>query len=555
MIMQIYDIMKKAKLYAIATLVFVVFASGCDSLLDTSPPHFVTTNSLYISLDGFEAGINGMYEMVREERSGRSSNHMIGSQFMGGTDNLVTNHSSGSLFSGIFNSWGDINNPTHGDISANFTWLYSIINSANSIIGHAEQENIDLEGERNRIIAEARAVRAWAYRHLTYGWGDVPLSLEESTGATIQTDWTRAPVEEVRAQIIEDLLFAEEHIPIEASLPGRITKGAVQHYLAEMHLAMGDPDNALSWADEVINNPAYELVTERYGVSSDEPGVPIMDMFQEGNENREQGNTEALWVFQFGLDMVGGGQSYWRRWHAARYGDWSVDGVSALQDTYERGGRGRSRLSLTQWAINLYEDEDDRASNHAIRKYFILKDAEANAPYPADRLPPGYEYGDTLRLDWSEDITPESASRMNWPFSRKVEGTDPNNVGGSAQYNDQVYLRLAETYLLKAEAQYLIGDVEGAAETLNVVRRRSNASEITAGDVDIDFILDERSRELVVEEHRRHTLLRTGKWLERTREHNHNGGQLISDRDTLYPIPQDVIDANLTGDMPQNPGF
>jgi hypothetical protein len=71
----------------------------------------------------------------------------------------------------------------------------------------------------------------------------------------------------------------------------------------------------------------------------------------------------------------------------------------------------------------------------------------------------------------------------------------------------------------------------------------------------LDFILDERSRELFLEEDRRITLLRTSKWLERTRLHNNNGGANIAERDTLYPIPQPVIDANLTKKMPQNPGY
>src|SRR5690606_26644864 len=100
---------------------------------------------------------------------------------------------------------------------------------------------------------------------------------------------------------------------------------------------------------------------------------------------------------------------------------------------------------------------------------------------------------------------------------------------------------LADTYLLKAEAQYLLGDITGAAETINVIRIRSNASEISPDQVTLDFILDERARELVIEEHRRHTLLRTGKWLERTRKYNKNGGQLIAERDTLLPLPQSVI--------------
>ena len=71
----------------------------------------------------------------------------------------------------------------------------------------------------------------------------------------------------------------------------------------------------------------------------------------------------------------------------------------------------------------------------------------------------------------------------------------------------------------------------------------------------LDFILDERSRELFMEEERRNTLLRTHTWYDRTKAHNFFGGEKITLRDTLFPIPQDVIDANLTKPMEQNPGF
>ena len=76
----------------------------------------------------------------------------------------------------------------------------------------------------------------------------------------------------------------------------------------------------------------------------------------------------------------------------------------------------------------------------------------------------------------------------------------------------------------------------------------------------LDFILDERSRELVTEEERRFTLLRTGTWLTRTKLYNPLPGPAgtvssIAPRDTLFPIPQPVIDANLTKTMPQNPGY
>lgn len=549
--------------YSIAFISALLIFSACsEEWLEEKPPHLITTESLYSSLEGFETGLNGLYALVREEREGRSgTNYLRADVFLNGTDNMVTNHRDG--FARVAEDWVAQNNPFNSDIGSTFTWLYRTINAANTIINQAEnRDDVDWTGgtgteeeNKNRILAEAKAVRAWAYRHLTFGWGDVPLSLEESLGSTVRTDWERTPVVQVRNQMKSDWLFAEKHLSAEPPVPGKISKGAVQHYLAELYLVLDKPDSTLYWANQCINTPAYQLITERYGVKSNEPGVPFMDMFYDGNSNREEGNSEALWVWQWEYETIGGGGSIMRRWHSTRYADIRVGGVRPIQYTIERGGRGLARMSLTKWGIENYEPEDNRASNFAIRKYFILKDASQNAPAPADRLPNGYQYGDTIHLDWSKDITASAKNRRDWPFSRKWESTIETNMQEAAQYNDQVYLRLADTYLLKAEALLLLGSPGEAAQTINIIRERSNASPVSAGDIDIDFILDERSRELLAEEHRRYTLLRTGKWLERVQLYNHNGGQVATERDQLFPIPQSVIDANLTQEMPQNPGF
>ncbi|GEO03732.1 hypothetical protein AAE02nite_13960 [Adhaeribacter aerolatus] len=553
---------------AMPLLMLMMFGCALDTL-DEKPPHLITTNTLYTSLAGFETGLNGLYGLVRQEREGSEGatlpytsnpNALRVELAMNGTDNMCTNVAD--RFSIVASLWGERNSPGNVQITSNFIWLYTTVNAANTIINQAERgKNNDWTGgggnsetNKNRVIAEAKALRAWAYRHLTYGWGDVPLNLEESLGSTIKTDWERAPVAVVRKQIISDLAFAEKHIPVEPAVRGKISRGAVQHYLSEMYLVMNKPDSALYWANQVINNPAYKIKTARYGKNANAPGVAFMDMFQDGNSNREEGNTEALWVWQF-ANGIGGGVNIMRRWHMSQYDLITIGGVRPLKLTVERGGRGVSRFTLTKWAIDLYEPQDERGSNFAIRKFFTLNNAAANAPWPADLLPPGYAYGDMIKMNWSQPITPTFNSRADWPYSRKFDGTDPANPSGSSSFNDQVYLRLAETYLLKAEAQLLLGSAAGAAETINVLRRRAHASEVDASKIDIDFILDERSRELVLEEHRRYTLLRTGKWLERTKLHNLNGGQFITERDKLYPIPKSVIDANLTKKMTQNPGF
>lgn len=550
---------------------FLLITFSCSKdILDEDPPHLITTETLYTSLAGFEAGLNGVYNLVRMEREGGNGCRM--EIFMNGTDNLTPNSDSKDLgnWGEIPRFWGDRLNAQDVAVRNHFRWLYSVVNAANTIISQAQtREDVNWNGpggnaeeNKNRVLGEAKALRAWAYRHLSGSWGDVPLNLEESKGSTIRTDWVRTPVADVRRQILRDLLFAEKHIPVEPTMSGSITKGAVQHYISEMYFYFNKPDSALYWADKVINTSNYKLITARYGVRKNKPGVAVQDMWYEGNENRDQGNTEALWVFQFQKDALGGGSSSggWRRIHCSRYADMVVNGVRPLRNTYERGGRGATRMSLTNWAISIYEPQDDRASQYAMRKYFILNDAAANAPYAADRLPPGYHYGDTIWCDWGpvgvNEITSANRINVRRPFMRKAEGCDPDNVDSDGrQYNDQPYLRLAETYLLKAEAEYRLGKLAEAAETLNIIRRRSHASEITADDVDIDFILDERSRELVAEEHRRYTLIRCGKLIERAKLYNFNGGQFITERDQLYPIPQEVIDANLTGVMPQNPGY
>lgn len=555
--------MKNIKLFITIALFFMAFQSCNEDLLNEDPPNIVTSVSLFVDYSGFEIALNGLYAEVRKEKEPLRGSSTVQQMTMNGTDILVTNHFSDG-FARIAQDWGDRNNPSEPFYADVFTWLYSIVNAANIIIEEAEtRDDVDWTGgpgneagNKNLVLAEARALRAWAYRHLTFGWGDVPLNLEPSTGTTIRADWERTPVNEVRNQMIADWLFAEQHIPVEPRQAGTLTKGAIQHYLAEAYLTINDAANALNWANKAIETPEYQLITERYGVNAGDLGVPFMDMFTDGNINRKQGNTEALWVFNYQRNTIGGGgENNTRRDHHSRYVSIRVGGVSPFQVTIDRGGRGFGRNSLTKWSIENFDRQDDRGSDFAIRKFFVLRDALANAPAPADNLPPGFNYGDTIFLDFTKDISASNRNVVAWPWCKKVDWADPVDIGGSPSFKDFLYLRLGETYLLKAEAQFLLGQADAAAETINVLRRRANATEISGADVDIDFILDERARELMLEEHRRYTLLRTGRWLERTKLYNQNGGQLITERDRLFPIPQVVIDANLKERMPQNSGY
>ncbi len=509
-----------------------------EDFLTESPPNIIVPENLYTDLAGFQAGLNALYAQARKVREGASGTNLLMSEaWTVGVDNGFANYPAGT--ERIFNEWGTRNNALEDYYLDIWTWLYQTINAANTIINRAENPDVDwTEDQKNEVVAEARFFRAWCYRHLTYLWGDVPLNLDEASGESIRTDWERTPQQDVFKQMEEDLLFAEEHLPETSDNPGKLTKAVAEHYLAELYLRMGEPEKAEEKANAVIGSGLYSLITERYGVHATEPGVPFMDQFVDGNVNRNEGNTEVLWAFQLQLDVPGGGASIMRRYWVNRY--YSNKGIAV---TAEYGGRGIGRLSPTAWAINLYEPWDDRGSDYAIRKFYLYNDP--------DNLPSGKQLGDTLFLDW----TTEKMSNPKWPSTRKWDWTDPLDESGTAQYGDQPYVRLAETYLLLAEAQFDEGKLPEAAATLNIVRERSHASPIDAGDVTIDFILDERSRELLAEGERRYALLRTGKWLERTQLHNPLAAPNVTERDKLFPIPQAVIDANLGAGMPQNPGY
>jgi len=537
------------KIFILVALIGVTAACSEDILVE-DPPHILAADNLYKDITGFDAGLNGLYAQFRRERGGEtygSSNDLMIDPAISGVDNMYGNQRSG--WARIGNDWGTRNNPSDAHYRRFWVWLYETINGANTIINRAETAEVNwTEEEKNRVIAEARLFRAWCYRHATYMWGDVPYSDKESDGSSIKTDWDRTPVADVRANIIADLLFAEANLPETRDVPGRLTKGVATHYLAEMYLAVGDPSSALAKAQDLISNGPYSLITERYGVQANQPGSPFTDMFFDGNSNKAEGNTEAILVIQCELEVIGGYFNIMRRWTRGRSHSINVDGTSGLIDfTVENGGRGLGRIGPTRYAMELYEAGDDRGGPAAWRTYEVLNDPDTSA------YPPGWAPGDTTYHDWKGQD--ESEKNNYWPSTRKWDYANPADLSGARSYNDIVYLRLAETYLLLAEAQLLTSDPAGAATTLNTLRARSNASPITAGDVTIDFILDERSRELYSEEHRRYTLLRLDKWFERTQLYNKVGGPNIVERDKLFPIPQDVIDANLTKEMAQNPDY
>src|SRR5690606_32681942 len=206
------------------------------------------------------------------------------------------------------------------------------------------------------------------------------------------------------------------------------------------------------------------------------------------------------------------------------------DGKSLfIGPTSKYGGDGGGWMVATDYMLHeVWQDDpnDMRNSSHN-----IIRDIAADNPeskyYGRNIIESGAINGfpNTLNRWWSA-IFAKSTPINDFPKEVILdEATGLVSSGAQSTFRDHYIFRLADTYLLRAEAYLGKGELDKAADDINEVRSRANARPITANDVTLDYILDERARELNFEEPRILTLMRMGKLVEKVKLHDpmHNG--------------------------------
>jgi starch-binding outer membrane protein, SusD/RagB family len=538
--------MKKLSYLVLSVISLLLFFTSCKkSFLEEKVYSSYSPETLKDSL-GLEASLTGLYNHLSQffttsDRQGWLNVWQVG-----------TDIAYAAQQEGIEVPYFNYNLLNSTDAAAGFTWswAYRMINNANIIIKNVQDPALGsmTQAGRNAVEGEARFFRAYAYNILVTCFGRVPLIKEPLTQP--KTDFVRNPIEEINKLIEEDLLFAGNNLPdidnvktnTKGRMYGRANKAMAQQLLAEAYLRMGKNDLAEQQALAVINSGKFSLTTSRYGIRANQPGDPFSDMFIYGNQRRGQGNKEAIWVFEMEnpASVTGGitnNPQQRRVWVPAYYQ------ITGMKITDSLGGRGLARLRLNDFVVyGLYEQNDMRNSSYNFRRQYYYNDPSKPALYGK---PVPYSGFDTIfRIA---------------PHTTKWYEFNPNDEFGFAMIKDIPLMRLGETYLLLAEAQFRQGKLDEAAATLNVIRARANATPVTAADVTLDFILDERVRELVGEENRRMTLMRTGKLVERALRYNSvsplNQMSGISDKNLLLPIPQSEINLNKDAVLEQNPGY
>jgi len=455
--------------------------------------------------------------------------------------------------------------------------LYKGINTCNAVIERAPAANV-ADATKKLRVAEMKFLRAHYYFILTQQWGGVDLRLTETLGPTKKT--ARATEAQMYAAIISDL---ESAIPdldpkIRSSDYGRATKAAAEHLLARVYLtkatssakAADDYTKAATLAQSVISNYGFKLLPDFASVFAQGAGEindevifsvqytsdPLTNI-NSANTNNGEGNKLHLY---FGMQYD----------------------VQAGMKRDIVNDRPFKRLRPTDYLLETCFK--DRVNDSRYKKTF--KDTwlsnnpgTYNTAFDNSKKTVTFKTGDTTiyipGVEWTlaqraakpyQVLVPSAYTAALFPTLQKFLDPLRPDLTYEAGSRDYLAFRLAETYLILAEAQFKLGKTTEAVAAINTVRRRAAwpgkeaAMEITTAQLDMEMIMQERARELAGEQMRWFDLKRWGNLVERVKLYNPDGAANVKDVHNLRPIPQTQIDrtekaADGSAGFAQNPGF
>ncbi len=582
---------------------------GCTDVLDEQPRQL--TPEYFQTAQGLEAGVTAAYASFRNFYGNEGGMNVT----VYGTDEFTHGE---QVTNAPFNVYNNALNPADGSPGSIWGRAYPAINTCNGIIELGAVADDIADADRDRLMAEAMFIRANWYYLLVTQFGPVTLDLGSGPlrfNQSVENFASRDPIEEVYAAIINDLETISDEVT--GALPnsrpgsgneGRAWKASALHLLSKVYLSRAWSTAAESGDFQRAYETAMRLIDNKGTYGVDILG-DFADVHAEGNEY----NAETLFMVNWNDDLTYndfspfGGPNYQNRssfFFLCRYDD-NLTGL--VRDS--QNGRPWVRYKPTPWLLHsAFADKinDSRYDKSFTTVWYVNS--------PSTRNPNNLEEGDTavwmVPQHLAAEVAPTKDSRRYLVFLPD-EATDPEGYFGQsfADYNGYdiqnryypslkkyqstgprpnddpnitslrpfIVYRLAETYLIAAEAAYQLGNVQEAADLINVVRSRAASSPETVPnmtnntlseltDSGIDYILDERSRELAGEQMRWLDLVRTQKLIERVNNYNNTParpGALVPDPQpfhTLRPIPQGQVDSSVDptqadGRFPQNEGY
>ncbi len=548
------------KSFVSSILILLAFlgSSSCENALQEDVISQIGTDYLNTP-KGIEDAVHAAYSTMRSWYGTERGNNLT----VFGTD-LYTNGSDGGWkFMNTYTNQFDTRN---GHVREIWDEFYRGINTCNAIIDRVPEVTGMDETRKSQRIAEARFIRAHHYFLLVQLFGPVDLQLNETTLPTKAV--TRTPESEIYAAIIQDLELAIPDLEDRSASNdyGRATKYAAEHLLGKVYVtkatsssAAGDDyAKAETYLRDVIQNSGLRLLSN-FG-----------DVHAFGNEI----NDEIIWSVQYTRSPLtnGGGNNT----HVFFLMEYDIQ-PGMIRDT--ENGRPFKRYRPTEYTLETVFQDRENDSRYKMSfkdTYLANRPGTYNATFDPTKSSLTFAQGDTTIFLPGFEMSPEEMSKRPYQvlvpslYTDKLypslsKHLDPGRVDRTQFEGGRNYLamRLADTYLLLAEAQFGQGKVTDATETINHVRRRAawpgkeNEMEITPEEFTFEFLMEERARELIGEQTRWLDLKRWGNLVERVKLHNPQAAPNIQDFHLLRPIPQNQIDRAEGGEsnFPQNPGY
>ncbi len=431
---------------------------------------------------------------------------------------------------------------------------YNGIKNANTIIAYAPTITTLSEAVKNKYIGQAYFHRAFRYYALVFQYGDVPLVTKLPTAP--KQDYKSTKRDAILKMLQQDMEFAVQWVPDQNQIGkvGEVNKGACRMLLSKIYLALGEYQKAKEQLDIIIDQSGYSLMTDNFGTfnAGGEPEAwpikrnVIWDMHRAENKLIAANKEVIMGIPNRGLETESFVKMLTMRILYPFFfnnGVKTTDGKQALLNLkrnhkdyearydYMRSlGRGIATWRLTPWAqkgewyVNGKLDKGDLRHSVDAGNWVCMDSLVCNNKASVD-------YGKHIRLyDDNGNLLCNDSIRRWFDFPHyKLYLDDPvneANVSGSDGYrgatnggNADWYLyRLAEAYLLRAEAKFYIDPTDPTiADDVNIIRQRAHCTEMyTRGQVTIGDIMDERARELFMEEWRNVELKRVSLCLARS---------------------------------------
>lgn len=485
---------------------------ACESFLEEDPRDIVSPTNFFNSEAEFRSAINGLYEIYH----GNSLHGKIGLDrfYENGADVIGPNRAFGQVepIQAYTLNEGNIGAISQG-AGAPLTWqnLYRVILNSNIILESlAGNENIGQEA-RNNIRGEALFMRAYSYYHLTNLWGDVPY-YRDNIGIDEVRTLGRTDVTQIRNEILTDLQEAQDLLPNQYTEGGRVSKWTAATVMVKIYLIQEKWQEARDKAVEIINNSPHRLL-DNYA-----------DVFDPNNEY----NDEIIWSIDFVKDI---NQDDWPDHFTPRIRDEpkNSDERPALSQALSERNEGFTGYGLAiplPDYVNKFPEDDLRRPSNIIQSWL------------------GFE--------------------LNFPYMPKMWNLDQINSPRGNHGDNKIIFRLADVYLMAAEAENELNGPGNAFQYINAVRERAYEPDQPLSGLSQqelrEAIYDERKWELGGEGHRRMDLIRWGILLDvvkKTEYRIYNPADNIQPYHVLLPIPVEELRLNpaLLESDPTNNGY